>query len=212
MNFKRKILQILVVLMIFAATTITAFGAPSAYISGAKIKGFNANYIIIDMNDKNVRPMMLTAGNVLCSADSVSNMAKNNGCFAAINGTYFSAYDGIPISWGTIIKNGKVLHISNGGAVAGFTSDGELVIDRLSFNFKGYINDEYRCIPWRINHPSDEADAITIFTPEYGAVVKLKGGAKAPVVENGKVSYIATSDFYVPAGDLPSSIILRWQI
>ncbi|MHC1723578.1 MAG: phosphodiester glycosidase family protein [Aminipila sp.] len=200
MNLKCKTLQILVVLMIFLGTTITAFAAPSAYISGAKIKGFNTNYIIIDMNDKNVHPTMLTAGNTLCSADSVSNMAKNNGCFAAINGTYFSAYQGIPISWGTIIKNGKVLHISNGGAVAGFTSDGKLVIDRLSFNFKGYINDKYRYIPWRINHPSDEADAITIFTPEYGAIVKMTAGAKAPIVENGKVSHIATSDFYVPTG------------
>lgn len=200
MNFKCKSVQILIIITIFLMTSVTAFAEPSAYYSGTKVNGFKTNYIIIDMNDKNVHPTILTAGNILSSADSVSNMAKNNDCFAAINGTYFSAYEGMPISWGTIIKNGKVLHISNGGSVVGFTSEGKLVIDRLSFNFRGYINGKYRCIPWRINHPSEEADAITIFTPEYGAVVKLEEGAKAPVIENGKVSYIATSDFYVPAG------------
>lgn len=195
-----KLVELLVISIIFAMTTGVAFAAPSSYTGGADINGFKTNYITIDMNDRNVKPVMLTAGNNLCSAASVAGMAKNNGCFAAINGTYFSAYDGLPIPWGTIIKDGKVLHISNGGSVAGFTSNGRLVIDRLTFSFLGYINGECRSIPWRINHPSTEADAITIFTPEYGATVKLAAGAKAPVVVNGKVQYIATSDFTVPAG------------
>lgn len=195
-----RLVELLVISMILAMNTGVAFATPSSYTSGANINGFKTNYITIDMTDKNVKPVMLTAGNNLCSAASVAGMAKNNDCFAAINGTYFSAYDGLPIPWGTIIKDGKVLHISNGGSVAGFTSDGTLVIDRLSFNFSGYINGECQSIPWRINHPSTEADAITIFTPEYGTTVKLAKGAKAPVVVNGKVQYIATSDFTVPAG------------
>ncbi|WP_312649612.1 phosphodiester glycosidase family protein [Aminipila sp.] len=194
-----RLVELLVISIIFAMTTGVAFAAPSSYTGAANINGFKANYITIDMNDRNVKPVMLTAGNNLCSAASVASMANNNGCFAAINGTYFSAYDGLPIPWGTIIKDGKVLHISNGGSVAGFTSDGRLVIDRLTFSFLGYINGECRSIPWRINHPSTEADAITIFTQEYGTAVKLAAGAKAPVVVNGKVQYIATSDFTVPA-------------
>lgn len=200
MKLNCKFVRILVIVMAFSMSSVTVFAAPSASSVGAKVNGFKTSYIVIDMNDKNIHPVMLTANNNLCSADSVSNMAKNNSCFAAINGTYFSAYNGMSISWGTIIKKGKVLHISNGGAVAGFTSDGKLVIDRLSFNFKGYINGEHRSIPWRINHPSEELDSITIFTPEYGTVIKMAEGAKAPVIEKGKVSYIATSDFYVPAG------------
>ncbi|QIB70056.1 phosphodiester glycosidase family protein [Aminipila butyrica] len=200
MIFKTKGWSVLVALLLLISTPLTAFAEPSAYISGTKINGLSTNYMVVDMNNQQVQPLIMTAGNNLCSADSVANMARNNNCFAAINGTYFSAYDGIPVPWGTIIRNGKVLHVSNGGAVAGFTSQGRLVVDRLSFHFKGYINGEYRAIPWRINHPSDEAEAITIFTPEYGAVVKMAGGAKAPVVENGTVTYIATTDFYVPAG------------
>lgn len=199
MKLKKTAVRILSVGILLIMTSATVYAAPSAYTGGSSVNGFTTNYITVDLNDKNVKPVVLTAGNNLCSSDSVANMAKNKECIAAINGTYFSAYDGVPVPWGTIIKDGKVLHVSNGGSVAGFTNDGKLVIDRLSFDFKGYINGEYRSIPWRINHPSTEADAITIFTPEYGMAVKVAAGAKAPVVENGKVSYIATSDFYVPS-------------
>ena len=128
-------------------------------------------------------------------------MAKRVGAVAAINGTYFEAYNGVPVPWGTIIKDGKILHISNGGSVAGITSSGKLLVDRLTFDFEGYINGEYRAIPWRINHPSTEQDAITIFTPEYGSAVRVEPGAKGVLVgSDGIVSQIATADFHVPSG------------
>ena len=197
-NLKKVIAICLIIVLCFSA--IPAFAASSAYTT-TKVSGHSLNYVTIDMNGGNIKPVMMTAGSNLNSAESVASMAQRYGAFAAINGTYFSAYDGNPVSWGTIIKDGKILHISNGGAVAGITKDGELIIDRLSFDFYGYINGEHRSIPWRINHPSDEADAITIFTPEYGIAVKMQQGAKAPVVDkNGKVVSIETTDFVVPAG------------
>lgn len=170
--------------------------AAGAYKSES-INGIKINHVDIKI-ESNIKSVVLNAGNQMNSTDSLANMAKNAGAFAAINGTYFEAYGGIPVPWGTLIKNNKVLHISNGGSVVGITSGGKLIVDRLSFDFEGYINGQFRAIPWRINHPSTEDDAITIFTPEYGTAVKVTAGAKAVVVVNGKVSEILTSDFSVP--------------
>lgn len=195
MKIFNKILScIIVCVMMFSNNEV--LGANS-YIN-SNINGSNVNYIKIDMNN-NVKAVVLNANNQMNSSDSLSSMASKAGAFAAINGTYFEAYNGIPVPWGTIIKNGKVLHISNGGSVAGITYDGKLIVDRLSFDFEGYINGQYRAIPWRINHPSTENEAITIFTPEYSTTVNLMSGAKAVVVDNGKVVQILTSDFTVPS-------------
>lgn len=171
--------------------------AASSY-NTENINNIKTNYLSISMG-QNIKSVILNANNQMNSSDSLANMAKNAGAFAAINGTYFEAYNGNPVPWGTIIKDNKILHISNGGSVAGITYDGKLIVDRLSFDFEGYINGQYRAIPWRINHPSTESDAITIFTPEYGTSVKMNPGAKAAVVSNKKVVQIATSDFNVPS-------------
>lgn len=177
---------------------ITTVFAQSYGISSSNIKGKNTTYITLDMNAGNLSPLTFTAGNSLTQAQGLSQMARENSCIAAINGTYFEAYHGTPVPWGTIIKNGKVLHVGNMGSTVGITSSGKLMIDHLTIEFKGYINGEYRSIPWRINHPSTEAEAITIFTPEYGGPVTVAQGALAPIIEDGKVSRIASSNFTVP--------------
>lgn len=161
--------------------------------------GIKINYVNVNLSDGNIRPVLLNAKGQMNAADSLENMAVSAQAFAAVNGTYFSSYSGTPVSWGTMIRDGKVLHISQSGAVCGITSSGKLLIDRLTFSFEGYINGVYRAIPWRINHPSPESGAITIFTPEYGTEVEVTAGARGVLVKDGSVVQIAESDFVVPA-------------
>ncbi|NLB33373.1 MAG: hypothetical protein GX818_06395 [Tissierellia bacterium] len=193
MKIIRKIFYIIITTILL--NTVFVYAASS--YNNENINNININYVSVELG-QNIKPLVLNANNQMNSTDSLANMAKNAGAFAAINGTYFEAYNGTPVPWGTIIKDNKVLHISNGGSVVGITDDGKLLVDRLSFDFEGYINGQYRAIPWRINHPSTEAEAITIFTPEYGTSVKMSSGAKAVLVSNKKVIQIATSDFTVP--------------
>lgn len=194
----RRIYRIfcLVILVILCSSII---GYATSSYNNEDINGIKINYITINMDNQNIKPVILNANNQMNSSESLEIMAKNAGAFAAVNGTYFEAYGGTPVSWGTIIKDKKIIHISNGGSVSGITDDGKFLVDRLSFDFEGYINGVYRAIPWRINHPSIEAEAITIFTPEYGAAVGMSTGAKAVIVSNGRVDKISTSDFNVPA-------------
>lgn len=197
MNYK-KVLGLIVIIALLSWGNPVYAASTSSY-SSATVAGIGVKYVTLDMNSHNIQPVVLNAQNQMCGTDSLANMAQSARAFAAINGTYFEAYNGTPVPWGTLIKNGKVLHISQSGAVVGITSSGKLLVDRLSFDFEGYINGEYRAIPWRINHPSTESEAITIFTPEYATMVNLVPGAKGVLVSKQVVSSIATSGFYVPA-------------
>ena len=188
---------VLIVTLILSQGSIFTFANSYAYTS-SNIKGSNVRYVTLDMRDKTLKSLVLNADNKLTSTEGLSQMAKKVDAIAAINGTYFEAYDGVPVPWGTIIKDKKVLHIGNMGSTVGITEDNKLIIDNLHIGFKGYINGEYRAIPWRINHPSAEADAITIFTPEYKREVVLNKGNKAVIVTNGKVTSITNKNFTCP--------------
>lgn len=170
-----------------------------AYLTNT-FAGVRTKYIVVNMNDQSIKADVMLANDNLVSTQSVLDMTKKNNAFAGINGTYFDAYKSnkYPISYGTIIKNGKLLHSANNFPVAGITSDGKLIIDRLSFDYSGYVNGEYRSTPWRINHPSTEEDSITIYTHEYGANIDVIQGAKAPVIKDGIVTKIETKNFTVP--------------
>lgn len=186
------------ILAVIISSSSFVYAATSSY-SSKNINGVNVNYVELNMSNLDVKPIVLNANNQMASTESLESMARKVGAFAAINGTYFEAYNGTPVPWGTIIKDNKVLHISNGGSVVGITNDGKLIIDRLSFEFEGYVNGKLRAYPWRINHPSTEPEAITIFTPEYGTRVNVTSGASAIIVNGGKVSEISTTDFMVPS-------------
>jgi hypothetical protein len=174
--------------------------APYALFQSQAVGGIKMNYVRIDMNRPEIRPVQISANNNLVSVASVADMAAEAGAFAAVNGTYFEAYSGTPVPWGALIRDGKLLH-AGGGAVAGFTGEGRLLIDRVSFDFSGYVNGSERFIPWRINHlSSNEPEAITLFTPEYGATVSVAPGGRAVLVSGGVVTQITDSDFWAPDG------------
>lgn len=194
---KTKLICIFMTIFILGKTSVFAYSNPYSYTS-SKVNGFNINHITLNMNDTTMKSVVLNANNEISATQSLEQMAKESGAIAAINGTYFEAYGGTPVPWGTIIKDKKVLHIGNNGSVAGITEDNKLIIDNLIINFEVYVNGEYRAIPWRINHPSTEADAITIFTPEYKQELQVEEGTRTVLVTAGVVSSITEKNFRVP--------------
>lgn len=192
---KRIPLLVLIITLLFP---VNVFANISSF-STKNVNGIKINAVELNMNSNRIKPVILNANNQMLSTESLPSMAKKQGAFAAINGTYFSAYEGLPFPWGAIIKNGKVIHTGSKNPVVGITDDGKLIIDRLNFELGGYVNGELKTFPWRINHPSTEPQAITIYTPEYGTTVNMEAGAKAVLVSNGYVSQIATSSFNVPS-------------
>lgn len=194
---KFKFLYLLVTIIAFLGTGSFSYAKSHSY-NYSKIKGSNVNYIRLDMRDPSLGTRILNGANKITATEPLEKMARKVEAIAAINGTYFEAYGGTPVPWGTIIKDKKVLHVGNTGSVVGITENNRLIIDNLTISLKGYINGDYRAIPWRINHPSEEGNAITIFTPEYGGQVELEPGAKAVIVRNGIVTSIVESSFICP--------------
>ena len=184
-------------------TIILGIIIPFAYAGScsyncSNINGSNINCITLNMKDSTLKSAILNAKNEITSTEPLEKMAKNIDAIAAINGTYFEAYSGNPIPWGTIIKDKKVLHVGNTGSVVGITEDNKLIIDNVNISLKGYVNGELRAYPWRVNHPSTEPEAITIFTPEYGQQVHIENGAKAVIVTDGIITSIVDTSFTCP--------------
>ena len=186
----------IVAILVFIINMNQAFAATSytSYTKTFKSVNKTAKIVVLDMNDKKIRANIGRALNVVVAAEPLKSIADKkktatNKVIAALNGTYFSAYNGIPLPYGTIIENGKILHIGNNGAVIGFTNDNKIIIDNLNIQIDGFINDEKQYYAWGINHPRVENDAIVIYTTEYGNSISALG-SKAVIVENGQVKNI----------------------
>ena len=111
----RKSPLLSIVLALLAAGAGTALAeSPYGLYAGQDVAGVKTTYIDIDMNGASIRPVQLSANGNLLSTSSVADMASAAGAFAAINGTYFEAYNGLPVPWGTLLRDGKLLHSSNG--------------------------------------------------------------------------------------------------
>lgn len=196
----KKIRCICSIIMVLTLSMQGIFAYSNSYAhTYQNINGTNINYITLNMNDTTLKSVVLNAKDEIAATESLDKMAKKVDAIAAINGTYFEAYNGFPIPWGTVIKDKKVLHIGNTGSTVGITEDNKLIIDNLSITFAVHINGVYRAIPWRINHPSTETEAITIFTPEYKQEVQVTVGTKTVIVTKGIVTQITDQNFICPS-------------
>lgn len=148
-----------------------------------------------------VRAVVTLARDRVGATEDLASMAKRYGAVAAINGTFFEAYGGIPEPWGTIIKDGKVVHVGNVGSVVGITSDGRVKMDTVRIKVEGGTGGSYE---WPDNWyaygfnrtPSPGGSAAYIYTRErggslgfaYGTSVVVSGGKVVRVVENQDVT------------------------
>ena len=206
-TFWKKALPLLLLLGLL---TVPAQAEDAGYTS-AKVDGHAANYVTIDMSG-DVEAKMMLANGVTNSAQSVTDMAKDNGAFAAVNGTYFDAYSGYPVPYGVIIRDGKMLCAGSGtGAVAGITADGRLLVDRMQPTINVLANGERKVTAWRINFPSDESEAVTIFTPEFQSPITPPEGAKTVLVNSvGQVTSIVAGSFTPPQNGFGVSFNPGW--
>ncbi|CAH2213295.1 phosphodiester glycosidase family protein [Tepidibacter aestuarii] len=190
----KKIFLLAFIIVCFTVSQVCAFSPYVSYNQYFKSVNKTAKVVLIDVNNQTIKPKVGRAHGKIASADSLKNMSDikktaTNRIIGGINGTYFSAYDGSNLPYGTLIEDGKVVHIGNYGSVIGFTSDNKMIIDNLNINIDGYINSEKQFYAWGLNHPRSEKDAIVIYTQEYNDSISPKG-AKAVMIEDGVVKYI----------------------
>ncbi|MCT4619945.1 MAG: phosphodiester glycosidase family protein [Marinisporobacter sp.] len=196
----------LLIVLIFSFNFSAVF-ASSHVSQNMYFKDMNKNVstILLDINNLTIKPKVVRAHKGIALAQDLKAMADlskspNSKVIAGINGSYFSSYDGKPLPYGTIIEDGKVLHIGNYGCVIGFTDENKVIIDQLNITIDGYINGELRYYAWGLNHPRTESDAIVIFTPEYKDKISISNG-KAVVVKEGMVESILKDNVETYVGE-----------
>ena len=166
-----------------------------------KINGISVTGVKIPYNSP-YKPLVVLANNQIGTTQSLYDMAKLYNASAAINGTFFSAYNSRPDPWNTIIKSGKVVHIGNIGTVFGFTADGRVKMEKLRIKIEGGTNGSYswpnNWYAYGFNH-TPNGNGVYIFTPEWGISLGFSYGINI-VVENGVVKYIKENqDVNIPA-------------
>lgn len=163
------------------------------------IKGKAVTYVTIDMNDSHVAAKVSTANSKMNQAASLKDMALSGKATASINGTYFAAYNGdMPLPDGTIVKNGKPLHITDMGCTVGFTADNQVYIDFVKTRVQGYINGKEHWISYRVNRPTPDPSATVIYTEEYVGNISLSPDLVGVVCQDGQVIKKVTGTVTVP--------------
>ena len=140
---KRLFTLTMMICILLVSSTLSFASSHHYYTSQKFSNGKTAKYVLLNLNATDISPAMGLANNKILAADSLQNIVNTRSiegkkAFAAVNGTYFSAYNGVPVPYGTIIDKGKLLHIGNYGDVLGITKDKKLVIDNLNIEIQNY--------------------------------------------------------------------------
>lgn len=126
---------------------------------------------------------------------SLQEVAKSYKADAAINGTYFEAYGGIPEPYGTLISDGIVEHIGNTGTSVGFQWDGSALMDTLRIKVRGATNGSYNSpnnwYVYFVNRtPTPGASSAVLYTPKRGSKIGFAYGSSV-TVRNGTVTKVS---------------------
>lgn len=135
---------------------------------------------------------------------SLQEIAEQSDAVAAINGTYFNAYDEQDLQpFGAIVRDREVLHMRGGVVAMGISPSGELVFDSIySLHISGTVERGGEHIDtWHagfVNHLPSSDQEIVLFTPDFRNEHLHLEGYQFIVVRAGNVVAIEVSDAYIP--------------
>ncbi|KAB2951768.1 hypothetical protein F9B85_10775 [Heliorestis acidaminivorans] len=118
-----------------------------------------------------LRPVF--ANNKVGQTESLASMAKRTGAVAAINGTFFNAYDQKDLQpMGAVMIDGTFLHLRGGPTSVGIKTDNTLSFASTNdVKIRGGINGS-RVWPnnwyaWFMNHEPNSQEEIVVFTTAF---------------------------------------------
>lgn len=147
-----------------------------------------------------IRPAFAEGG--IGSTSPLTEMAERHRAVAAINGTFFNAYDPNDLHpMGAVMIDREYVHVRGGAVVMGITASGE-----LEFSFNNYLRIEGTIngssgSKWYasfINHMLTAPNEIVIFTPEYRERRLSYPGTVMIVVADGVVQDIRRDTAEIP--------------
>ncbi|HOY89660.1 MAG TPA: phosphodiester glycosidase family protein [Bacillota bacterium] len=183
------------------------------------------NIVEIMLSDSRVEVSVGLAKDHIGEVEELSSMVVRLGAKAAINGTFFDAYnDGPPYNpVGTVISNGKFLHKGGTGTVLGIGPDKSMEMSAARFKIIGGVDGSWK---WpnnwyahHVNRASTAENSAILYTPEWSGTVG-GNGISSVVVSGGTVQRMSTSAVKVPEdgfvlclrGSEKSSLLSRFTV
>jgi exopolysaccharide biosynthesis protein len=167
-------------------------------------KWFTVKLAKVDMTDPLIRIEPVTAAGGIGYDEPFQDMMKRTGAAAAINGTFFNAYEkdaGIRYPNGLLIASGETLHSGENQSIL-VQADKTAAIRQISLGvrvtfIRGKATSTY--FPWGINkyYGDGERDQVVWYTPAMGREIAYPNGTKIVIREN-KVTRITEEAVTVP--------------
>ncbi|SEF44375.1 Copper amine oxidase N-terminal domain-containing protein [Paenibacillus sp. UNC499MF] len=195
--------------VLLAAGPVRQALADDAVTSGSRQinaggKSFAVKWVRVDVTDPYLEIVPVTASRGIGYDESFSSMIARTGAVAAVNGTFFNAYEkdaSIRYPNGLMLKDGELLH---SGENQSLIVDADKTVDirklKMSYTITAtHGGKDYTFSPWGTNkdYGDSQPDQVVWFTPEYKAAVSKSGTTKV-VVRDGVITAITTGSVYVP--------------
>ncbi|WP_135557693.1 stalk domain-containing protein [Paenibacillus cymbidii] len=169
-------------------------------------KSFSVQKVTVDLKDPYLRVEPVEAQEGIGHVESLGSIAERSGAVAAVNGTFFDAYEaddssrypnGLMLSGGTVIHSGGNQAIAVGSdklpqIIAMKTAD-SVTVQRGSAK-------PYTFTAWGVNkyYGAESTDQVVVYTKEFGPNVAFGGGTKAVVDESDRIVQLTTGSAAIP--------------
>ena len=183
-----------------------ATGGPvehSKVIVAVGSKSMAANVVRVSLADPRVRVQVGLAQDKVGATEELLSIAKRKGAVAAINGTFFNAYDKGP-TWdpvGALITSGSMVHKGGTGTVLGVDDCKRVRMEPARFKIVGGVNGSWSWPNnWYAHHMNRRptgANSVVLYTPEWAGRVGGDGGTSV-IVTQGVVTQITGEACDVP--------------
>jgi hypothetical protein len=166
--------------------------------------------VTLDLKSGKLAPRLIIAQGGLGRTETFGSMVKRTRAVAAINGSFFDAYNtvGDKDPGMTLIRNGQVIHKGSIGTVLGFGQNGPLM-GRLNLPIRGTVEADGRTQEWYaywLNRTPTSDNNIALFTPARGRSCRVSDGV-CVVVNNNEVARIARGDVAIP----PTGYVIHFR-
>jgi len=202
---KACIILALMLVVAFLISPASAQGVNSAEISVQLSTGSKSVKYVSFHPSEQVELKPVLAENKVGCTESLQSMADRQQGIAAINGSFFNAYDQKDLQpMGNIMIDKIMLHYRGGPTTLGISPNNILsFISSTDIKICGGINGSRQWpnnwYAWFINHVPNSTQEIVIFTPSFRQPHLKLPGFTLIVVSNGKVTAIQSEQAVIPA-------------
>lgn len=155
-------------------------------------KEFNVTYIVIPKSAE-LKCDVIIGQNGIGHSESLSALAEQSEALIAINGGFFQCFDSNkPMDpYGTIIKNGRLIHKGEIGSTIGFTDSGSAKIAIVEPVITATINGKTLEMDLFNHTPSADGNTVALFNKHRGETIDFSYGRNI-LISGGEVTQIVS--------------------